>query len=131
MAKLSLLLTNDGIQFLVLLDALPMSQYKLSNCQCKHHNPVSIHNPVNHSLKSCWGSFHAKRHDLILPYGDTNANNSFALSVRSTCHYPYKRSWVVTYLALPVLSMQSSILGRGKELDFVTAFSFLKSVQKQ
>ena len=65
------------------------------------------------------------------PCGVTNADSSLALLVRGTCQYPFKRSRVVTYLALPILSMQSSILSNGKESAFVTAFNFLKSVQKR
>ena len=61
---------------------------------------------------------------LIQTYWHHNTDNSLAWSVRGTCQYPFKTSNVVTYLALPTLSMQSSTLGSGKEFILYDTIQF-------
>ncbi len=63
--------------------------------------------------------------------GVTNAEISEARGVKGTCQYPFNKSSLVTKLADPTLSTQSSIRGRGKESGLVTAFTLRKSVQNR
>ena len=58
-----------------------------------------------------------------------NANISLALPVNGICQYPFKRSNLLMYTALPMQSMQSSIIGIGQVSDFVALLTFLKSVR--
>ena len=44
------------------------------------------------------------------------------------CQNPFRRSNIVTYLAFPILSIQSSILGIGKLSVLLKELTFLKSV---
>ena len=48
-----------------------------------------------------------------IPSGVTKAEISLARSVSGTCQNPLSKSNLVTYLARPILSMQSSIRGIG------------------
>ena len=63
--------------------------------------------------------------------GVTKAEISEAREVKGTCQYPFNRSNFVMNTAGPMLSIQSSILGSGKESGTVTALTLRKSVQKR
>lgn len=56
---------------------------------------------------------------------------SVLCGVKGTCQYPFNRSSLVINTAEPILSIQSSICGNGKESGTVTALTSLKSVQKR
>ena len=58
------------------------------------------------------------------PFDVTNAETRFAHSVSGICQYPFSKSNLLTNLAGPILSMQSSIRGMGYESVLVTAFNF-------
>ena len=58
------------------------------------------------------------------PSGVANAEISFARSVSGTCQKPLSKSNLVTYLAFPTLSVQSSMHGIGKVSDLLTLFTF-------
>ena len=65
------------------------------------------------------------------PSGVAKADRDFVLSVSGTYQYPLSRLHFVTYFAFPMRSMISLIWGKGNKSLLVTAFSFLKSVQRQ
>ena len=55
--------------------------------------------------------------------GVTKAEISEARAVNGTCQYPFRRSNLLTYLAEPTVSMQSSNRGSGNESGIVTEFT--------
>jgi len=57
------------------------------------------------------------------------ADSRLALLVNGICQYSFKGSNLVTYVALPTLSIQSSIHGSGKESVLVSELSSRKSIQ--
>ncbi len=59
------------------------------------------------------------------PLGVTKAEISFARSIKGTCQNSFNKSSLVTYLAFPTLSIQSSIRGIGYVSVFVTRLTIL------
>jgi len=80
---------------------------------------------------SCAGTlelhFHARWY-WNRPSGVAKADRD---SINGTCQYHLSRSNFVTHFACPMRSMTSLFRGKGYESLFVTAFSFLKSIQRR
>lgn len=120
----------------------PSGQTTYQCCQNGHpnppsrwlHHPDSLSNPpdLHQPCSSDTGEF-CKPKVIIInennPVGLTNAAISHALSDKGTWQYPFSRSNLLTYLADPTLSMQSSIRRSRKEFGFVILFTLRKSEQ--